>query len=348
MILTGIQRILIVRRDNIGDLICTTPAIAALRRHYPTAELAALVNTYNAEVLSGNPNLDKVFVYQKIKHATGFFLKVIAIYKRFSLIIGLRRWAPDVVILVKAGYDRHGLDFARRIRPKRIIGFLSSSKDATPHSFETSVQSPRFVEIHEVEAINKLLSPLGIYDALGPLEVFPDTNLVAKIQERLRNCRSTIAIHISAREQERRWGVENYLSLTNYLISHYPNNQVMLLWSPGDTKNPHHPGDDTDALKIISLINDDRLCPIPTQSIRELIAALSLCDLFIGADGGAMHLAVALNKKVVSLFENSPGKLAHWYPWKVSHKVVYSPSSSLPEVRNISQVQVKAAISDLL
>ena len=38
-------KILIVRRDNIGDLICTTPLISALRRRYPRAHLAALANT---------------------------------------------------------------------------------------------------------------------------------------------------------------------------------------------------------------------------------------------------------------------------------------------------------------
>ena len=34
---------LVVRRDNIGDLVCTTPLIAALRAHYPDAWIAALV-----------------------------------------------------------------------------------------------------------------------------------------------------------------------------------------------------------------------------------------------------------------------------------------------------------------
>src|SRR5690349_13319469 len=39
-------RILIVRRDNIGDLVCTTPLIDALRAHLPKAWIAALVTTY--------------------------------------------------------------------------------------------------------------------------------------------------------------------------------------------------------------------------------------------------------------------------------------------------------------
>src|SRR5512135_977073 len=61
------RKILVIRRDNIGDLVCTTPMIRMLRQHYPDAWIAALVTRYNAEVLAGNPDLDAVFAYQKAK-----------------------------------------------------------------------------------------------------------------------------------------------------------------------------------------------------------------------------------------------------------------------------------------
>ena len=54
----GSPRILIVRRDNIGDLACTTPLLKALRAQLPRAWLGALVTTYNAEVLARNPAPD--------------------------------------------------------------------------------------------------------------------------------------------------------------------------------------------------------------------------------------------------------------------------------------------------
>ena len=62
------KRILVIRRDNIGDLVCTTPLIGALRQRFPHGWLGALVNSYNAPVLEGNPDLDEVFVYTKAKH----------------------------------------------------------------------------------------------------------------------------------------------------------------------------------------------------------------------------------------------------------------------------------------
>jgi heptosyltransferase III len=62
------MRILVIRRDNIGDLVCATPLLAALRARYPQAHIAALVNSYNAGVLAGNPAVDAVHAYTKLKH----------------------------------------------------------------------------------------------------------------------------------------------------------------------------------------------------------------------------------------------------------------------------------------
>ena len=87
-------------------------------------------------------------------------------------------------------------------------------------------------------------------------------------------------------------------------------------------------------------VQSNRLIPMPTQNLTELIAALSLCDLFIGTDGGAMHLAVALNKRILALFENLPAKLNHWYPWQVPNRVVHSPSIAKPDIVHITREQV--------
>jgi len=64
-------RILVIRRDNIGDLVCTTPLIFALRERFPFAHIAALVNTYNEPVLSGNAAIDAVYTCEKRKAPRG-------------------------------------------------------------------------------------------------------------------------------------------------------------------------------------------------------------------------------------------------------------------------------------
>lgn len=340
-------KFLVIRRDNIGDLVCTTPAIAALRKHNPNAEIAALVNSYNAEVLKGNPNLDRVFIYKKLKHAGGLVNRIKAVAERLKLIARLRCWKPDVTILAKASYERHGLNFARLIGAKNIIGFVPSDLSQSKGLPDIQLPTPDFAALHEVEAVNQLLAPLGINNALGPLQVFPDANTVYDLNTRIPAATKRIALHISAREPERRWGIDNFIALTKHILATRPDSQILLFWSPGKADDPHHPGDDEAAAQLMQAVQSDRLIPMPTQNLTELIAALSLCEMFIGTDGGAMHLAVALDKKVLALFENLPSKLNHWYPWQVTHRIVHSQHPASPVISQVSLNQVEQALSQL-
>lgn len=341
------KKILVIRRDNIGDLVCTTPALAALRHHYPNAQIGALVNSYNAEVLRGNPNVNDVFVYQKLKHAGSFVNRIKALAQRLRLIGRLRRWGPDVTILAKSSYDRHGLNFARQIGAKNIIGFVPDELSQAKALPDIQVKTPEFTALHEVEAVNQLLAPLGIKDALGPLQVFAEANAVAKLKRQLPEAKHRIALHISAREPERRWGNENFIELAKHILQTQTDAQILLLWSPGKADNPHHPGDDEAAAELVKAVGTERLLTMPTQNLTELIATISLCDLFIGTDGGAMHLAVALNKKVLALFESLPTKLNHWYPWLVDHRITQSLDLAKPSVSHIDQKQVQQALAAL-
>ena len=90
-------KILVIRRDNIGDLILTTPLIHALRQRFPQAWIGALVNSYNARVLEANPDLDEVFVYTKAKHR-GSASVWSAYWSTFRLIFRLRKLRVDYAI----------------------------------------------------------------------------------------------------------------------------------------------------------------------------------------------------------------------------------------------------------
>ena len=63
------MRILLVRPRLIGDVILTTPAIRALRRRFPDAELVYLVEALAAPVVTANPHLTDVVV---VEHSRGW------------------------------------------------------------------------------------------------------------------------------------------------------------------------------------------------------------------------------------------------------------------------------------
>ncbi|MDQ3854937.1 MAG: glycosyltransferase family 9 protein, partial [Chloroflexota bacterium] len=58
------RRVLIVRLDNLGDVLLTTPAIRAVRRALPGAGLTLLASPVGAQAGRLNPDIDRVIVYE--------------------------------------------------------------------------------------------------------------------------------------------------------------------------------------------------------------------------------------------------------------------------------------------
>ena len=93
------MKILLVRNDNIGDLICTTPAIEALRKAHPHAQIDIVVNSLNACVVRGNPFLNKIYIYTKPKHVKGAAAKVRAFWGKCKILLQIRRERYDATVI---------------------------------------------------------------------------------------------------------------------------------------------------------------------------------------------------------------------------------------------------------
>ena len=89
------KKILFIRRDNIGDLVLTTPAIYAVRAKLSDAKIGVLANSYNMEVIENSPNVDELYVYEKAKHFPGKS-KFMVWWNNFRLLSKIRRERYDV------------------------------------------------------------------------------------------------------------------------------------------------------------------------------------------------------------------------------------------------------------
>ena len=301
---TSRMRILVIRRDNIGDLACTTPLFDGLRAAHPGAWIGALVNTYNAEVLARNPALDAVHVYEKLKHRASPLLAFVA--DRFRLAGELRREKLDWILVPAPSHST--LKFARGLRPANLVA--SDPEDRR----------------HEVERTYALGEALGVTGTPGPLRVFPDPARVVALRSRLPPG-PRVAVHLSARRPAQRWPAERYAALVRALAKDL---RVMLLWAPGSASDPRHPGDDELAEQVRAATAGFAVDAVPTHDLATLIAALSLADRVICPDGGAMHLAAGLGKPLVALFGDSP--VERWAPWGVAHRVVRPDSANLADL----------------
>jgi ADP-heptose:LPS heptosyltransferase len=320
-------RILVVRRDNIGDLVLTTPLIRALRERYPHGWIGALVNSYNAPVLRGNPDLDEVFVYTKAKHRGADESLLGIFWQRWRMLRRLRALRLDEVILAAPSPQPRGIAMARRLAPARIVGF----GDAPGLDLALPLSQG---ELGEAQDVFRSARHHGIDGPPPPCRIMrPETATPATL---------TIAIHISARKPSQRWPVERFAALMRQLHAQH-GARFVLVWSPGAADNPLHPGDDAKAATLANNLGSG--FPVqctPTATLDALITALAGCHAMICADGGAMHLAAGLGLPLVCLFGDSDA--LRWRPWGVPYRLLQKESR---QVADIEVAEVAAAFSEL-
>ena len=317
------NRVLFIRRDNIGDLICTTPAIHALRKNFPAAKIGVLVNSYNADAVAGNPDVDEVYVYEKAKHVKGKN-RFLVWLGNLRLLLKIRRERYDVAIGC-GSYSPHLARYVFLTGAKKRIGYVPPSAfSPQPLAYYNVPLDERSESIHEVVATFKLLEPLGISGEPSNLVLLPSADEKEKILKFLFPHPTShipppvfVAMHISSRKENNRWPTDRFIELGNELIKRY-NIMPLILWAPGSSKNPFHPGDDEKAEAIADKMRGAVL--YKTTRLRELIAAISLCRLVICCDGGAMHIAAALGKPILTVLGSTDKR--RWIPWQVDNMIL--------------------------
>ena len=339
------MKILVIRHDNVGDLIITTPVFRALRERFPDAQIDALVNSYNFPILHNNPDLSHVHIYTKGKHRAPGDSLLMTHWRRFRLMLKLRSMHYDTVIVANWGYHPRLLRPAKWIAPASIIGFVPARTKIPGITHGIPINTaPR----HSVEKAFFLLRPLGIEGPPPPLRLVPDAEEKCRARDLLRSQpwfradKTTIGVHISSRKELQRWTWEQFSELIKRLHAK-TGCQFMLFWSPGDGNNRMHPGDDQAASAIVSDTAGLPLLPYATEGLETLIGGLSVCEAMICSDGGAMHVGAGLGLPILCFFGDSVPQ--NWHPWGVPYELLHPPTRN---VKDITVDDAEAAFERLL
>jgi len=299
----SILKILIIRRDNIGDLLCTTPLMAGLKEQLKVARLDVVTNAYVAPVLKGNTFIDTLYVYHKLKHGHTSFFKVIV--ERLKLIFHLRQHHYDYIL----AFDARALNLTRFLRKTKVLTPIQNWTNET-----------------EVERAWELGQRMGLKGLPGPLTL--PLHLYDPSSDKKNS--QTIGIHISARRIKQQYPITKWAKLIRKLHDMNPKLTFHIFWSPGDAKNPMHPGDDEKADTLKNTLKNLPIQFIPTPTLESLIESLKGCGSMIMSDGGAMHMAAALNRPIIALFGDSNAK--RWRPWGVTYIIMQSESKHVKDI----------------
>ena len=291
------MNILLVRLRLIGDVVFTTPAIRAIRRHYPDARITYIVEEEAAAVVRHNPHLDAVIV-AKSPHAPGRLRADIALVKR------LRREKYDLAIDFHGG-PRSSLITWLSGAPRRI-GYDVAGRG---WMYTTRVPRPRALRPrHSVVSQWDVLLPLGIAPpdpGIDATEMPEDPEAALRVERRLADAgigagSVVIVIHVSAGNPFRRWPSASFVDLVCRLASNGPKRRIILTSGPSDTAAAAAVARDARA----RLDPDQRAAIVECGDfdLAELRALIARAALYIGGDSGPLHIAGTTRVPVVGLY----------------------------------------------
>ncbi|MGU7781893.1 glycosyltransferase family 9 protein [Burkholderia sp. PU8-34] len=299
-------RILVIRIDFLGDMLCTTAFLGALKQRWPGAELHVVANTYNAAVLAGNPDVHTVhkYVYSRQCERNDRPGRWRAIVDRLRLVRRLRRLRFDLVIVPNGGMHRSSVQFARQLGAKDCRWHDTGSEfdDRKPEHVRTRPMR------HEALSGFQLVPELACTDIEGlALSAYPD-RAQQDTWHRVLGPRSQprIGLFVSNKAAERRWSGDKWRDLSRRIGGIA---DVIVFRDPASA-------DDRDAWRDVHARH------VAPSSVADLIAAVSLLDVVVSADSAPVHLASALGVPVAALFEDRPEKYLRWHPLGVPHVIL--------------------------
>ncbi len=262
---------LFVRPGGIGDAVLLIPAIKAVKKKYPDANISVLAERRNSAVFSMCPDAKNVYNYDSPKE----LWKVIR--DKYDTVIDTEQW------------HRMSAVVARMTRAPISIGFATNErKKLFTHPI------PYSLEDYEVDSFLNLVSPLVgkvFFDPNRPFLSVPSeiTGRVRPLLESMSG-RKIIAIFPGGSIPEKRWEAERFREVAEMLAE--KGYGIVVIGGKEDIR------DGVEISRGLSDVID--LCG--KLSLVETSAILKETQLLITGDSGIMHIAYGLGVKTLSVF----------------------------------------------
>ena len=293
------RNILLIRLSSLGDIVLTSPAIRAVRKHFPSARISMLVASQSADLLTENPHLDEIVQFDrraKDKN-TAEMLKLVRI---------LRERQFDLAI-----------DFQRKFRTS-LLGYLSGAKCRVGyHQPKGLLCSVRVSDSsgHAIDRYFALLHAVGIEARDRTLELFltdSDRAYARDAMEKQRVCedRPIVGLFPGAGWKLREWMPDRFAAIGDRLVRDF-DAQVVIFGGPHERQL---------ASNVANLMTERATSFAGNHQIRQSAALIERCNLFLTNDTGPMHIAAALHTPTVSLF--GPGNHIRFQPLDSIHTTI--------------------------
>lgn len=301
------MRLLIVLPGALGDVIRALPLLGRLRAGLPDAHLGWAVEPPSAPVLDGHPWLDDVLVFRR-REGAGAWLRFAGRLRseRFDVALDLGRGAKSALLALASSAPRR-LGFARA--DGREGGWLASTERLPP-------QDVARAKLEQCLAFGDLLglppAPVRFGLRPTPAEEREAGQLLAGLPD------PVVAACVGSSCPSRRWFPDRTAATLDALAARHGGSAV-LLGTPADAA----------FAAAVARAAGGRVRDLAGRtSLRQLLAVLDRTALAFGPDSGALHLAAALGRPVVSLWGATSA--ARSAPWGSEGHVVQGATPCAP------------------
>ncbi len=287
-------RKILVRTTNwIGDAVISLPALEALRRALPEAEIVLLNKPWVSEVYWHFPGALRQIIYDpKEKHR--------GLAGLGRLIDDLRAEHFDLAVLFQNAFQAAWIAWRSRI-PARV-GY---ARDARRWLLTESLPvPPRGAYGHEAYYYLHLLFRAGLIERPEPVKPLEEPRLrmreaelgwaAKKLQSlRLDGPRFLVGIHPGASfGPAKRWPPERFAAFADLAVGGL-RADVLIFGSAGEASL---------AEAIARAMKHPSTVLAGTTTLTQMMALLAHCQLVVTNDSGPMHLAAALGLPLVAVF----------------------------------------------
>lgn len=312
-----IKKILVIKLRHIGDVLLSVPVFRALRETFSNAYISAIVNSGTEEVLTGNPLIDEVIVFNRnIKEKNAIqkyieelsFLKAIR-GKSFDMTVDLTGGDRAAIIsLISGARYRLGWKSNKGFTGKKYVYTHLSEPDSREHMV---LQNLHIIRRWGITTDNLKVDFFIPDDArLFVKEVFKKNN----ISENDR----IIHVHPTARWLFKCWKDEYMAEIIEWLLD---SRATVIVTSSSDKREMEKAENILSLISSQSRVHSSRLINLCGKTtIKQLGAISAASDLFVGVDSAPMHIATAVGTSVVAIFAMTDE--VQWGPWDKGHTVV--------------------------
>ncbi|MBS1209556.1 MAG: hypothetical protein H6R19_1954 [Proteobacteria bacterium] len=291
------MKILLLKRDKLGDMLLTTPMFALLRQQFPKAQIDVLANTYNAWVIDGNPDVNRVWSYQRVKEGGRIHWR--AAFAQLGQTLALRQEKYDWIIVANGDASHRAIKRGACLGGKHLVSYTEGRERLVSNALALQPQ------MHETRRMANLLTPLGVTlpETLPALRFQLPAEAQAFARQWLAEQGLTpggyITLGLGARRAKKQPTTEQIIRWTRHFFETW-GLKTVFMWTPGKSDNALYPGDDEVAQPVL-----DANLPWLVPFRGPLKPALGL--IFNGRtslfpDSGLMHFAAASPGGVLGFF----------------------------------------------